>query len=56
MRGPARTKVLTCIPKLKISKHRESNDSFMRGPGIEPGSPRWQREILTIKPSTLEFS
>ena len=27
----------------------------MREPGIEPGSPRWQRDILTIKPLARVF-
>ena len=28
----------------------------MRQPGIEPGSQRWQRRILTIEPLALIFN
>jgi hypothetical protein len=29
------------------------HDSEVRQPGIEPGSPRWQREIITTRPLAL---
>ena len=47
-RGSYKILITTSAPRALVSPNADRQNSLLRLPGIEPGSPRWQRGILPL--------